>query len=214
MRKLGIGAIIAITALVTALVTSLIWVLAYNLATEAPPAAPPVAAEAGEVVTPHSEPQPGAPLIASTSDLVVPVAGVKAADLVDTYSQARAGGTRSHDAIDIMAPHGTDVVAAADGMVEKLFFSKGGGGLTIYVRSPNRQWIHYYAHLQAYAPGLAEGQTVRRGARIGTVGSSGNADPSGPHLHFAVLRMREGEDWHEGEPVNPYPLLAGTGRPR
>jgi murein DD-endopeptidase MepM/ murein hydrolase activator NlpD len=112
--------------------------------------------------------------------------------------------------MDIMAPHGTPVVAAAPGKVEKLFFSKGGGGITVYVRSPDNRHIFYYAHLQEYAPGLAEGQVVRKGDRLGTVGSSGNANPAGPHLHFAVHRMEPGEDWHEGSPVNPYPLLVGT----
>ena len=88
-----------------------------------------------------------------------PVAGVQADQLLDTYTQARAGG-RPHDAIDIMAPAGTPVVAAAEGTVEKLFFSQGGGGITAYVRSPDRRWTYYYAHLQGYAPGLREGQRV------------------------------------------------------
>ncbi|MDQ4087690.1 MAG: M23 family metallopeptidase, partial [Pseudomonadota bacterium] len=134
---------------------------------------------------------------------------VSADELQDTYTQSRAGGARVHNAIDIMAPRGTPVVAAAPGTVEKLFFSRGGGGITAYVRSPDRQWIYYYAHLDAYAPGLREGQNVRQGDPIGTVGSSGNANPAGPHLHFAVHRMAPGEDWHQGRAVNPYPLLAG-----
>ena len=127
-------------------------------------------------------------------------------DLLDTFTQARAGG-RPHDAIDIMAPHGTPVVAAAPGTVEKLFFSKGGGGITAYVRSDDRRWIYYYAHLQDYAPGLHEGQKVGRGDAIGRVGSTGNANPAGPHLHFAIHRMEPGEAWHEGTAINPYPLL-------
>ncbi|HWH22260.1 MAG TPA: M23 family metallopeptidase, partial [Allosphingosinicella sp.] len=109
--------------------------------------------------------------------------------------------------IDIMAPHGTPVIAAAPGTVEKLFNSKGGG-ITVYVRSDDRRWIYYYAHMRDYAPGLAEGKRVQRGDRLGTVGSTGNASPEGPHLHFAVHRMNEKDDWHGGEPVNPYPLLA------
>jgi murein DD-endopeptidase MepM/ murein hydrolase activator NlpD len=154
-------------------------------------------------------PPPQAPVIAP-SGLAIPVAGVEAVRLSDTYTQARAGGARAHDAIDIMAPRGTPVVAAADGTVEKLFFSQGGGGITAYVRSADRQWSYYYAHLDAYAPGLREGQAVRRGDPIGTVGSTGNANPAGPHLHFAVNRMGPADRWWQGTPVNPYPLLAGA----
>jgi murein DD-endopeptidase MepM/ murein hydrolase activator NlpD len=142
--------------------------------------------------------------------LAIPVAGVKPRDLVDTYSQARAGGARVHDAIDIMAPTGTPVVAAAPGRVEKLFFSEGGGGITAYIRSDDNLWSYYYAHLSAYAPGLREGQHLLRGAPVGYVGFTGNANPAGPHLHFAINRMAPGEKWYQGTPINPYPLLAGN----
>jgi murein DD-endopeptidase MepM/ murein hydrolase activator NlpD len=108
-----------------------------------------------------------------------------------------------------MAPHGTLVVAAAPGKVEKLYFSKGGGGITAYVRSTDGLWTYYYAHLQDYATGLREGQSVRIGEPIGRVGSTGNANPAGPHLHFAIHRMAPGEKWYQGTAVNPYPLLAG-----
>ena len=160
-----------------------------------PKGAPPVAVAEGVVVGP--------------AGLAVPVAGVKPEQLVDTFTQARAGGARSHDAIDIMAPLGTPVVAAAPGKVEKLFFSQSGGGITAYVRSDDGRWIYYYAHLNAYAPGLKEGQRVERGSAIGTVGVSGNANPDGPHLHFAINRMNPGERWYQGSAINPYPLLAG-----
>jgi peptidoglycan LD-endopeptidase LytH len=143
------------------------------------------------------------------SGLAVPVDGVRPSELADTYTQSRAGGARVHNAIDIMAPTGRPVVAAAPGTVEKLFYSRGGGGITAYVRSLDGRWMHYYAHLDAYAPGLREGQRVNRGDPIGTVGFSGNADPSGPHLHYAINRMAAGEKWYDGQPINPYPLLAG-----
>ena len=134
---------------------------------------------------------------------------VRAGQLADTFAQAREGGLRVHDAIDIPAPIGTPVLAAAPGRVEKLFASKAGGN-TIYQRSPDGGTIYYYAHLDAYAPGLAEGQTVRAGQGIATVGSTGNADPLAPHLHFAVLRTRAGAKWHQAAtPLNPYPLLGG-----
>jgi murein DD-endopeptidase MepM/ murein hydrolase activator NlpD len=152
-------------------------------------------------------------VVVMPSGLAIPVAGVRAAQLSDTFRAARSGG-RVHDAIDIMAPRGTPVLAAADGVVEKLFFSSGGGGITVYVRSPDRRWSYYYAHLDAYAPGLREGLRVSRGDPLGTVGSTGNASPSGPHLHFAINRMADGERWWQGTAVNPYPLLAGDGRRR
>jgi murein DD-endopeptidase MepM/ murein hydrolase activator NlpD len=108
-----------------------------------------------------------------------------------------------------MAPEGTPVIAAAPGTVEKLFFSQGGGGITIYVRSPDQRWTYYYAHLSAYAPGLAEGQQVKRGQVIARVGHTGDASAAGPHLHFAINQMAPGERWWQGTPINPYPLLAG-----
>ena len=146
--------------------------------------------------------------------LAVPVAGVKPGDLVDTFTQARAGGTRIHDAIDIMAATGTPVVAAAPGRVEKLFFSQGGGGISAYVRSDDGKWSYYYAHLSAYAPGLHEGQRLLRGAHVGYVGYTGNASPDGPHLHFAINAMAPGEKWYQGRAINPYPLLAGRSAAR
>jgi murein DD-endopeptidase MepM/ murein hydrolase activator NlpD len=142
------------------------------------------------------------------SGLAIPVLGVKPEALSDTYKQSRSGG-RVHDAIDIMAPDGTPVVSVAPGTVEKLYFSQGGGGVTAYVRSPDRNWMFYYAHLHDYAPGLREGQVVKQGDPIGRVGSTGNANPAGPHLHFAINRVQPGEKWYDGQPVNPYPLLAG-----
>lgn len=160
-----------------------------------PKGGPPVTAAEGVVIGP--------------AGLAIPVAGIKPGQLVDTYTQARAGGQRTHDAIDIMAPVGTPVVAAAPGRVEKLFFSEGGGGITAYVRSDDGRWIYYYAHLNSYTPGLAEGQYLQRGAPVGFVGSTGNANPAGPHLHFAINRMNPGENWWQGTPINPYPLLAG-----
>ena len=204
-------ATIIVTALVTSIVTSLFWIIVYNGAGGQDDAAAVVAdLPPGQAVTATVE---GAPkLVVGPSGLAIPVAGITQSGLVDTYTQSRGGGARVHNAIDIMAATGTPVVAAAPGTVEKLFFSQGGGGISAYVRSEDGQWIYYYAHLDAYAPGLKEGQKVRRGDPIGTVGFTGNANPAGPHLHFAVHRMAAGEDWHEGTPVNPYPLLVGGGR--
>ena len=145
--------------------------------------------------------------------LVIPVAGVQTAQLTDTWGQSRGGGPRRHNAIDIMAPRGTLVVAAAPGRVEKIFESEAGGH-TVYVRSDDGSTVYYYAHLDAYRDGLAEGQRVGTGDVLGTVGSTGNASPDGPHLHFEVKRMAPGERWHQGQEVNPYPLLAGNAAAR
>jgi peptidoglycan LD-endopeptidase LytH len=139
--------------------------------------------------------------------LLVPVAGVAAADLSDTFTDSR-GSERVHDAIDIMAPAGTPVLAVADGHIEKLFDS-ANGGLTIYQFEPSGHYVYYYAHLQRYAAGLKEGDRVRRGQVIGYVGSSGNASPEAPHLHFAILLLGPDKRWSGGTPINPYPLLGG-----
>lgn len=140
--------------------------------------------------------------------LLLPVAGIRREDLHDTFTDARSAG-RSHDAIDIMAPAGTPVFAVADGHIEKLFDS-ARGGLTIYQFEPDGKLAYYYAHLQRYADGLAEGQPLRRGQVIGYVGSTGNASPSAPHLHFAVFVLGPEKRWWEGTAINPYPLLRGA----
>ena len=191
-----------VTAIMTAVITSAFWIWFYNFLPATRMEPPRTEARAPEASVAND-------VAIGPAGLAVPVAGIKPEQLVDTFKQARAGGARVHDAIDIMAAEGTPVVAAADGTVEKLFFSKGGGGISVYVRSPDQQWSYYYAHLQGYAPGLAEGQQVKRGQVLGRVGHTGNANPEGPHLHFAVNRMEPGWKWHQGAPVNPYPLLAG-----
>lgn len=143
----------------------------------------------------------------SVPRLIIPVVGVTRDQLVDTFTQSREGGLRVHNAIDIMAPTGTPILAAAAGQVEKLFVSLRGGN-TVYVRSPERSLIYYYAHLDAYAPGLAEGQTVRQGQPLGTVGASGDASPDAPHLHFEIQQTTpESGWWHKAVSLNPYPLL-------
>lgn len=144
------------------------------------------------------------------SGLLVPVQGISAPQLLDTFSDARSDG-RVHDAIDIMAPAGTPVLAVADGTVEKLFQSKLGG-TTLYQFNPQRTVAYYYAHLQGYAPGIAEKQTIRRGQLIGYVGSSGNASTEAPHLHFAIFKLGPEQQWWKGTAINPYPQLGGVAR--
>lgn len=138
--------------------------------------------------------------------LLVPVQGIKAADLTDTFDQAR-GEQRQHEALDIMAPKGTPVLAAADGKVVKLFQSKPGG-LTLYQFDPTGQFAYYYAHLDRYADGVAEGKELKRGDLVGYVGVTGNADPDAPHLHFALVQLTPEKQWWKGTPINPYPLMA------
>jgi murein DD-endopeptidase MepM/ murein hydrolase activator NlpD len=146
----------------------------------------------------------GAELLARRP-LQMPVAGIPPASLSDQYTQGRAGHT--HEAIDILAPAGTPVVAVDDGRITKLFTSKPGG-LTVYQYDPQGRLAYYYAHLQRYADGLHEGMDVKRGQVVGYVGSSGNADARVPHLHFAVFRLGTPARWWEGEAVNPYPALS------
>lgn len=146
-------------------------------------------------------------LPAADGTLLIPVEGVPPDALTDTYTQARQQGQRRHDAIDILAARGRAVLAVADGRIERIFWSERGGR-TLYQRSADGTRIYYYAHLDSYAPGLAEGRTVRRGQRLGTVGATGNADPAAPHLHFEVHAMAPNEPWYGGRPLNPYPMLA------
>jgi peptidoglycan LD-endopeptidase LytH len=136
---------------------------------------------------------------------LLPVLGVNASDLRDTFAEGRSGG-RMHRAMDILAPYGTPVLASVDGTIRKLFTSKGGG-LTVYQFDRGEAHVYYYAHLDRYADGLAEGDFVRQGSVIGYVGTSGNARGT-PHLHFSIEVLPPTKEWWKGEAVNPYPLLA------
>jgi murein DD-endopeptidase MepM/ murein hydrolase activator NlpD len=203
------------TAALTATVTSAFWVIGGAIWLQRlAPASPasealdrPVVLPAAVTPSPTGRTAP-ASAARAPSGLIVPVSGVRPEQLVDTFTAARSGG-RSHDAIDIMAPLGTPVVAAAAGTVEKAFVSERGGN-TLYIRSPDRRTIYYYAHLDRYAPGLAESRSVRQGEVIGTVGFSGDANPAAPHLHFEIQPTTPESGWwqHQGS-LNPYPLLSG-----
>ena len=134
--------------------------------------------------------------------LALPLPAVSAAQLTDTFTQARAGGA-AHEALDIMAPRGTPVLAVDDGRVVKLFLSKPGG-ITLYQFDARDEYVYYYAHLDRYADGVTEGDTVRKGQIIGYVGSTGNALPDAPHLHFAILRLGPERQWWRGTAINPF----------
>ncbi|PYP79562.1 MAG: metalloendopeptidase [Gemmatimonadetes bacterium] len=159
---------------------------------------------AGAPTTPA--PATPTPLLAPGA-LLIPVQGIEPSALHDTYSEQRGGGTRTHEALDIPAPRGTPVLSAASGRVLKLFNSKAGGKM-VYAADSSEHFILTYAHLDSYAPGLADGQPLTRGQVIGTVGTTGNAPPNVPHLHFAIARSNDVKVWWKGEPVNPYPVLA------
>lgn len=167
-----------------------------------PPLTPPVA-QAPLPSVRNAGDREGAELLAQRT-LLVPVAGIAPDRLVDTYDQGR--GQRPHEAIDILAPRGTAVVAVDNGRIAKLFTSKPGG-LTVYHFDEAGKLAYYYAHLDRYADGLREGMDVKRGDLIGYVGTSGNADPGTPHLHFAVFKLGPDKKWWQGDPVNPYPAL-------
>jgi murein DD-endopeptidase MepM/ murein hydrolase activator NlpD len=137
-------------------------------------------------------------------DLLIPVEGVGPDRLTRSFGDAR--GSRTHGAIDILAPRHTPVRAVEAGTIARLFVSKAGG-ITIYQFDPARRFSYYYAHLDRYAPGLAEGQPVAKGQVIGYVGVSGNAPKDTPHLHFAIFRLTGEKQWWEGTPVDPYDVL-------
>jgi len=138
-------------------------------------------------------------------NLIIPVAGVRPDQLTDTFDDARSEG-RVHDAIDIMAPAETPVLAATDGKILKLFHSDRGG-TTIYQLSANQELVFYYAHLSRYADGLAEGNVVKQGEVIAYVGDTGNAGPGNYHLHFSIAAVTDPKRYWEGTNINPYPLL-------
>jgi peptidoglycan LD-endopeptidase LytH len=140
-------------------------------------------------------------------NLLIPVAGVIASQLSDTFDQGRSEG-RQHQAIDIMAPQGTPVLATTDGVLIKLFQSDKGG-ITLYQRDQSGPYVYYYAHLMGYANGIVEGKQLRRGDVIAYVGDTGNAGAGNFHLHFAISKLTSPGKWSGGEPINPYPLLVG-----
>jgi peptidoglycan LD-endopeptidase LytH len=135
--------------------------------------------------------------------LAIPVAGVNAAQIGDTFIQRRGNDTRTHEALDIAAPRGTAVVAVEDGRVVKLFISRQGG-VTLYQFDPGSEFSYYYAHLDGYAEGIHEGAALRKGQVLGYVGSTGNASADAPHLHFAIFRLGPERKWWQGAPLNPF----------
>lgn len=177
-----------------------------------PPETPPAPAVTGSqgsadrVAVEASTMRPATLRPAPELRLAMPIASVDPKTLTDQFDDARGGDTRAHEAIDILAPRGTPVLAVAEGNVVKLFNSKDGG-LTVYQFDNSQQYAFYYAHLDKYAPGLKEGMLLRKGDALGFVGTTGNAPKETPHLHFAVFKLGPEKQWWKGEALNPVPML-------
>lgn len=237
-RRKAMGAVDRIlTIIITATITSMVWIVAGGSLLDLSSADsqiektrpgqaasqknPPltqetVAPDDGDRATPRnvekvaSSDRAGAtvPGARELGQMVIPVLNVRPDELNDSFLAERDGGARLHEAIDIMAPKGTSVIAAAPGTIERIYQSETGGN-ALYIRSDDKRTIFYYAHLDKYAPGLKEGQKIRRGQRIGEVGTTGNAAPDAPHLHFSIMRTTADAEWWEPtSPINPYPYLA------
>ena len=137
--------------------------------------------------------------------LTLPVQGIKREELRDTFNETR-GSSRRHEALDVLAPRNTPVLAVEDGKIARLFLSDAGG-ITIYQFDPTETYCYYYAHLERYAEGLKEGAPIKRGQVIGYVGTTGNAPRNTPHLHFAIFQLTDEKRWWQGTPIDPYSVL-------
>ena len=193
----------------------------YGVRMGSPPATPPMPA-AGTPVTVRPDSVDVTPMTPSGTETItaedlallsrqiaMPVPGVMAASLRSGFNERRGGGTRQHRAIDIMAPRRTVVRSATRGRVLKLFTS-AAGGLMVYASDSTERWVLMYAHLDDYAAGLRDGAPVARGQVIGYVGSTGNASPNAPHLHFAIARSADVKRWSKGQPIDPVPVLQAS----
>jgi murein DD-endopeptidase MepM/ murein hydrolase activator NlpD len=144
---------------------------------------------------------------------MVPVDGISPRDLRDSFHDPRGNG-RTHNAQDILAPRGTPVVAAIKGEVIRMR-QNAAGGITAYLIDESRRYIYYYAHLDHYSDQLTEGLKVDQGSLIGYVGTSGNAPPDTPHLHFQAMRLIQGQrDWWNGTPVDVRAFMTTKGKVR
>jgi murein DD-endopeptidase MepM/ murein hydrolase activator NlpD len=212
--------IVLVTALCTAALTSAFWISRErnarlsapgpDSAVEAPTLRPPAIIAPPRDLAPRTATAPSAatarvgaiPQDLRAKGLSIPVLGITAEQLTPQFYDAR--GERGHEALDIVVPRGEPVVAVEDGTIAKLFTSVAGG-LTIYEFDPTQTYVYYYAHLDRYADGLKEGDSVKRGQTIGYVGMTGNA--GSPHLHFAIFLLSPEKKWWKGEALDPYPVL-------
>ena len=183
--------------------------IALTAAEEIPASLPATASRNGPHDTTAVDATPSE-LATLASELIIPVRGIAVRDLRDSYTEPRGGGSRSHQALDIPAPRNTPVLAATSGRILRKFSSKDGGNM-IYSTDATEKFILMYAHLDHYADNLVDGMSVRQGDVIGYVGTTGNAPPDLPHLHFAIARASDIRNWWKGTPINPFPLLASHG---
>lgn len=130
----------------------------------------------------------------------MPVVDVTKREVADTWQAPRSGGRR-HEGQDIFAPRGTPILSATHGYVYRIGENSLGGQTVSVISSGGR--VYYYAHLDAYAPGLEVGDRVSTNTLLGFVGTTGNAQGTPPHLHFGIYSM--------SGPINPLPLI--TDRP-
>ena len=145
--------------------------------------------------------------------LMVPVDGIEPRRLPDTFYEKR-DGVRIHEAQDIIAPRGTPVLAAIDGKILRMS-QNTLGGITLYAIDSDDHYVFYYAHLDHYSDIVTVGREVRQGEVLGYVGTSGNAPPDTPHLHFQVMRKAEGHrDWWNGTPIDVRPFMTMRGEKR
>lgn len=133
----------------------------------------------------------------SRMPLRLPVVGLRASNLDDSWHAPRDGGSRVHKGIDIFAPKGTEIVAVVNGVISFIGDQRLGGHC-IWLTTENGASF-YYAHLDRWAAGLYEGMEVQAGDLVGYVGNTGNAKYTPSHLHFGINQ--------NDEMVNPYPLL-------
>jgi murein DD-endopeptidase MepM/ murein hydrolase activator NlpD len=137
---------------------------------------------------------------APPAELVVPVVGVERQALRSSWGEPRSGHRR-HAGIDIFARRGTPIVAAAEGEIVRIGTTDPLGGNTVWIAGRGAR-LYYYAHLESFRSGLRLGEHVEAGTPIGSVGTTGNARGTSPHLHFGVYPLA-----HAFWPVDPAPLL-------
>jgi murein DD-endopeptidase MepM/ murein hydrolase activator NlpD len=182
-----------------------------NVATTADTRAPHPAATSGEVQHASDSGSIDDPIAdLRARQLRLPIDDANVETMAGDFAEQRAAGGHIHEAVDILAPRHTPIHAVENGVIAKLFFSKAGG-TTVYQYDPSERFCYYYAHLERYAEGLAEGQHVARGQVIGYVGTSGNAPPNTPHLHFAIFELNANRRWWEGTALDPYLVFKSRG---
>jgi murein DD-endopeptidase MepM/ murein hydrolase activator NlpD len=151
------------------------------------------------------------PFAGEAPRLMVPVEGVVPSRIADSFRAPREKGI--HGAVDILAPRGTPVLAADSGTIMRMR-SNPLGGITIYALDHTERFVFYYAHLDRYRSDLAEGMRVAMGEVLGYVGTTGNAPPDTPHLHFQVMVRREDARYWDGTPIDPRPFFERPGQQR